>query len=247
MNIVENSSICVSNIDVHIDRKEIKNLHIGVYPPDGRVRVATPLHIDDDAIRLAVVSRLAWIRRQIKNFEEQPRQSKREMLSGESHYFLGKRYLLEVCYGASKHEVKINHSKLELHVRTNTSIENRQLLLNEWYREQLKIQVAKLIAKYEKKMNLRVSNWEIKKMKTKWGSCTPTTKRILINLELAKKPVECIEYIVVHEMVHLLERKHSDVFKFYLDRYLPSWEQYRDVLNKSCLGFDEWELHGESS
>ncbi len=231
---------------MHIDRKEIKNLHIGVYPPDGRVRIATPMHIDNEAIRLAVVSRLAWIRRQIKNFQAQLRQGKREMVRGESHYFLGKRYLLDVCYGASKHKVIINHSTLELHVRANTSVENRQLLLNEWYREELKVKVNMLIAKYEKKMNLQVGNWKIKKMKTKWGSCTPTTKKILINLELAKKPVECIEYIVVHEMIHLLERKHSDVFKAYLDRYLPSWERYRDMLNSSCLGFDEWELEKES-
>lgn len=241
MNTAENSSICVSNIDVQIDRKEIKNLHIGVYPPEGRVRVATPLHIDDEAVRLAVVSRLAWIRRQIKKFQEQPRQSKREMVSGESHYFMGKRYLLNICYGATKHQVIINHSTLELHVRANTSVANRQLLLNEWYREQLKGQVSMLIEKYEKKMNLHINNWEIKKMKTKWGSCTPTTKRILINLELAKKPVECIEYIVVHEMIHLLERKHSATFKVYLDEFLPQWEKHRDVLNQSFLGHDEWE------
>jgi len=240
MNINKHSSISVSDIDVCIDRKEIKNLHIGVYPPDGRVRVATPLHIDDEAVRLAVVSRLAWIRRQIINFQAQPRQSKREMLSGESHYFLGKRYLLDVTYGATKHEVVLHHSKIELRVRANTSVENRQLLLNEWYRKRLKIEVKKLIAKYEKIMDVKVGNWEIKKMKTKWGSCTPTTKRILINLELVKKPIECIEYIVVHEMVHILERRHNDVFKSYLDKYLPSWERYRDVLNSECLGFDEW-------
>ena len=240
MSINNHRHISVSDIDIYIDRKKIKNLHIGVYPPYGRVRVATPLHIDDEAVRLAVISRLVWIRREIKNFQSQPRESKREMISGESHYLFGKRYLLDVVYGTKKFEIIEHHSKLELRVREKTTIKNRQLLLNDYYRKQLKKEVTKLISKYEKIMNLKVNHWEIKKMKTKWGSCTPTTKRILINLELVKKPIECIEYIVVHEMVHLLERKHNDIFKSYLDRYLPLWKQYKDRLNNTLLGFDEW-------
>jgi predicted metal-dependent hydrolase len=133
MNIVNTSVINVSNIEIQIDRKNIKNLHVGVYPPYGRVRVATPLHIDDEAVRLAIISRLSWIKKQKKSFEEQPRQSKREMVSGESHYFLGKRYLLHVIHGNSKHKIIENYSKLELYVRKNTSVENKQKVLDEWY------------------------------------------------------------------------------------------------------------------
>ena len=240
MNTVSHSVINVSNIEIQIDRKDIKNLHVGVYPPYGRVRVATPLHIDDEAVRLAIISRLSWIKKQKRNFEEQPRHSKREMVSGESHYFLGKRYLLDVIYGNAKHEIVKNHSKLELHVRVNTSVENRQIVLNEWYREELKKEVSKLIIKCEKLIGVKVDKWEIKKMKTKWGSCNIESKKILLNLELAKKPIECIEYIIVHELVHLLERHHNGNFKMLMDKFMPSWREKRDMLNSGVLEYEDW-------
>ena len=241
MNIINTTSISVSGVDVQIDRKEIKNLHIGVYPPDGRVRVATPVKIDDEAVRLAVVSKLSWIKKQVRHFQEQPRQTKREMVSGESHYFLGKRYLLDVIYGSSKHEVVQKHSHLELHVRANTSVENREKLLSEWYREQLHNVVQEYIPKWEDRVGVKLNDWNIKKMRTKWGSCSVEKKNILLNLNLAKTPVECIEYIVVHEMVHLLERHHNDNFKVHMDRLLPEWRSCRDTLNQSILSFEEWE------
>lgn len=241
MNTINSSSICVGGVDVHIDRKDIKNLHIGVYPPYGRVRVAAPTKIDNDAVRLAVISRLSWIKKQVRHFQEQPRQTDREMVSGESHYFLGKRYLLEVVYGAVKHEVVLKHSVIELHVRTGTSTENRLKLINEWYREQLHAIVQELIPKWENRIDVEVNSWSIKKMRTKWGSCNVDKKNILLNLNLAKAPVECIEYIVVHEMVHLLERHHNDNFKAYMDRLLPEWKRCRDILNQSILSFEEWD------
>ncbi len=230
----------MSDLDIHIDRKEIKNLHIGVYPPHGRVRVATPVKIDDEAVRLAVVSKLSWIRKQVRHFQEQPRQTKREMVSGESHYFLGKRYLLDVVYGSIRHEVVLRHSHIELHVRVNTSAENRQKLLNAWYREQLHAIVQKLIPKWRERIGIELNSWSIKKMRTKWGSCSVDKKNILLNLNLAKTPVECIEYIVVHEMVHLLERHHNNNFKVHMDRFLPEWKQCRDILNQSILSYDNW-------
>jgi predicted metal-dependent hydrolase len=240
MNTISNSSISVGGIDIQIDRKEIKNLHVGVYPPHGRVRVATPVKIDDEAVRLAVVSKLSWIKKQVRHFQEQPRQTKREMVSGESHYFLGKRYLLEVVYGAIRHEVILKHSIIELHVRTGTSTENRLKLINEWYREQLHSIVQKLIPKWNERIGIELNSWSIKKMRTKWGSCNVDKKNILLNLNLAKTPVECIEYIVVHEMVHLLERHHNDNFKSLMDLYLPSWKEKRDKLNNSTLEHEEW-------
>ncbi|WP_434637073.1 M48 family metallopeptidase [Sulfurimonas sp. NW7] len=240
MNTISQSSITVSDIHVSIDRKDIKNLHIGVYPPNGRVRVATPVKIDDEAVRLAVISKLMWIKKQVCHFQEQSRETKREMVSGESHYFLGKRYLLEVVYGAKKYTVVKRHSTIELHVNLNTTVKNRQKLLNKWYREQLQIVVGRLIVKWQAIINVEIHNWSIKKMRTKWGSCNIEKKNILLNLSLARTPVECIEYIVVHEMVHLLERHHNDNFKVYMDRYLPEWKSYRDILNQSILIHEEW-------
>jgi len=237
MNIINTTSISVGGVDVQIDRKEIKNLHIGVYPPHGRVRVATPVRIDDEAVRLAVVSKLAWIKKQVRHFQEQPRQTKREMLSGESHYFLGKRYLLDVIYGSAKHQVVLKHSHIELHVRANTSVENRQKLLSEWYREQLQSVVQEYIPKWEHRIGVKLNSWNIKKMQTKWGSCSIDKKNILLNLNLAKTPVECIEYIIVHEMVHLLERHHNDNFKKLLSYYMSNWKEIRDNLNKSVLEY----------
>jgi len=241
MNTISHSSITVSDINVSIDRKDIKNLHLGVYPPYGRVRVAAPINIDDEAVRLAVISRLSWIKKQVRHFKEQPRQTKREMVSGESHYFLGKRYLLEVVYESAKHKVVLKHSHIELHVKSNTTVENKEKLLNEWYREQMHSILQELIPKWEERIGIKLNSWGIKKMRTKWGSCSVDKKTILLNLTLAKTPIECIEYIVVHEMVHLLERHHNDNFKVYMDRYLSEWKQYRDMLNQSVLGFEEWE------
>jgi predicted metal-dependent hydrolase len=236
MNTINHSVISVSNIEVRIERKDIKNLHVGVYPPYGKVRVATPLHIDDEAVRLAIISRLPWIKKQKESFENQPRQTKREMVSGESHYFLGKRYLLDVINSNSKYQVIKKHSKLELHVRANTSIENKQKVLNEWYREELKKEVSKLIPKCEKLVGVKIDTWEVKKMKTKWGSCNIENKKILLNLELAKKSLESIEYIIVHEMVHLLERHHNENFKMFMDKFIPNWRERRDELNGGVLG-----------
>jgi hypothetical protein len=241
MSIVSHSLIHVNDIEIQIDRKDIKNLHVGVYPPYGRVRVATPLHINDEAVRLAIISKLPWIKKQKQSFDEQPRQSKREMVSGESHYFLGKRYLLDVIYRSGKHEVVKKHSTLELYVGGNTTVENRQLVLNEWYRGELKKEVLKLISKWEEIIDVKVSSWEVKKMRTKWGSCDKESKKILLNLELAKKPIECIEYIIAHEIVHFYERHHNDNFKNLMDKYMPNWKEMRKVLNSGVLGYEAWD------
>ncbi len=243
MNTVSHSLICVNDIEIQIDRKDIKNLHVGVYPPHGKVRVASPLHIDDEAVRLAIISKLSWIKKQKLSFDEQPRQTKREMLSGESHYFLGKRYLLDVIYRSGKHEIIKKHSKLQLYVRANTTVEKRQLVLNEWYRKELKKEASKLISKWEGILGVLVDSWEIKRMRTKWGSCNNASKKILLNLELVKKPIECVEYIIVHEMIHFYERHHNDNFKNLMDRYIPNWKHTRELLNRSILGFEEWDRY----
>jgi len=237
----ELSEIIVRDIHVEVVRKEIKNLHLAVYPPEGHVRVAVPFHVNDERIRLAVISKLAWIKKQQADFKKQPRQSEREMLTGESHYFLGQRYLLEVVEGSERHQIKRKGKrKLLLFVRPGTSLANRQLVLNEWYRDQLKQRIPGLLDKWQDKIGVKTDGWGIKKMKTKWGSCNIVARRIWLNLELAKKPADCLEYILVHELVHLLERNHNDRFRAYMDRFMPNWKVYREMLRSSPLGHETW-------
>jgi hypothetical protein len=219
----ETTAIVVSGIRVSVVRKPIKNLHLGVYPPHGRVRVAAPSRMPETAVRLAIVSRLGWIKRQQARFAAQPRQSPREMVSGESHYFLGRRYRLRVVEGEGPGPAVVLRSRvLELHVRGKMDAEERERALRRWYRARLRELILPLLAKWEAALGVHAAGWGIKKMKTKWGSYSPKTGRICLNLELAKKPVRCLEYIVVHELVHLIEPHHSERFASTLEKYLPT-------------------------
>ncbi|MCY3019562.1 MAG: SprT family zinc-dependent metalloprotease [Planctomycetota bacterium] len=233
--------ITVSGVHVHVVRKAIKNLHLGVYPPAGRARVAAPLAVSDNAVRLAVVSKLGWIRRQRARFEAQPRQSEREMVSGESHYFLGRRHRLRVieCHGASK-VVLPNKATMELHVRPRTDAGRREKILQRWYRQQLRCLIPPLLKKWQPVVGVHVADWGIKKMKTKWGACNVASRRLWLNLELAKKPVRCLKYIIVHELVHLRERHHNDRFIAHMDKHLPQWRLYRHELNAAPLSHERW-------
>ncbi|MFO7538850.1 MAG: SprT family zinc-dependent metalloprotease [Chloroflexota bacterium] len=231
----------IAGIEVQVVRKDIKNVHLAVYPPNGRVRVAVPLHLNDDNVRLAVIGKLAWIKKQQAAFQAQPRQSQREMVTGESHYVWGRRYLLDIVERSGRHEVRIkNNRRLSLFVNPGTTRANRELALNEWYRAQLKQCLPDLLAKWEPIIGEQVAGWGVKKMKTKWGSCNIEARRLWLNLELAKKPPECLEFIVVHEMVHFLERPHNDTFRVYMDRFLPQWPLYRDMLNTAPLAHEDW-------
>ena len=234
-------SITVNDIEIQIVRKDIKNLHLAVYPPDGHVRVSVPLHVSDDNVRLAVISRLSWIKKQQGHFQKQARQSKRDMVSGESHYLWGKRYRLEVVKRWGAHQVEIkNHNWLRLYVQPNTSVYNRYRLLNEYYRSEIKKRIPALLNKWEPILGEYNIECKIKKMKTKWGSCNISERRIWLNLELAKKPPECLEYILVHEMIHLKERLHNENFRAYMDKYLPKWQLYRDMINQAPLAHEDW-------
>lgn len=236
------SKIVVGGIHVQIVRKDIKNLHLGVHPPEGHVRVAVPMHVTDERIRLAIIDKLSWIKKQQDEFLAQPRQSAREMVTGECHYFFGKSYRLEVVEQAGKHKVEqAGGNKIRLTVTANTSTESRLKLMNEWYREQLKQVIPKLIDQWQTKIGVVADDWGVKKMKTKWGSCNIEAKRIWLNLDLAKKPPECLEYIIVHELVHLLERNHNSRFVAYMDEFMPKWRLNRETLNKSPLSHEEWE------
>jgi len=238
---IKRHCIEVSGLQVEVVRKAIKNLHLGVYPPAGRVRVAVPMRVDDEAVRLAVIAKLGWIRRQQARFAEQPRQSQREMVSGESHYFQGQRYRLRVIEDNAPPRVRRKgNATLELYVRSNSDAPRREVLLNEWYRRELKALSPNLIAKWEPVIGVQVAEWGIKRMKTRWGTCNADARRIWLNLELAKKPPQCLEYILVHEMVHLLERHHNDRFKTLMDRVIPQWRLYREELNRAPLAHEDW-------
>lgn len=238
---IKKHQIKIRGISLDVVRKDIKNLHIGVYPPNGRVRVAVPLHLDDEAVRLAVISRLAWLRKHITKFKQQHRQSQREMVSGECHYFQGRSYRLDVIEHNSPPLVKLqNHTKIEMRVRPGASREKREALLHQWYRQELKKQVPKLITKWEPKIGVKVAEFGIKKMKTRWGTCNINARRIWLNLELAKKPVQCLEYIVVHEMAHIIERLHNDSFRELMDKLMPQWRMHQKILNQAPLDHETW-------
>ena len=238
---IDRYHIDVRGIPVEVIRKDIKNFYIGVHPPNGRVRVSAPLHFDDDAIRMAVVSRLVWIRRQQAAFEGQDRQSQREFVTGESHYFRGRRYRLDVVERDCPPKVwLLNNTKIGVSVRPDSNRETREAVVHRWYREHLRAQLPPLLEKWEPKVGVSVNEVRIKRMKTLWGSCNIAAKRIWLNLELAKKPSSCLEYILVHEMVHLLERDHNDRFRELMDGFLPQWRSYRDQLNRAPLAHEDW-------
>lgn len=238
----ETHRITVGGLRVDVIRKDIKNLHLGVYPPHGRVRVAAPLVVSNEAVRLAVIDKLGWIKRQRAKFAEQPRQSEREMVNGESHYFLGRRYRLRVHEHDASARVEVRGiARLNLFVRKGTRRSQREGILLRWHRQQLKTLVPPLLDKWQPILGVRVAHWGIKKMKTKWGSCNPAARRVWLNLELAKKPAQCLEYILVHELVHLLERNHTERFTELMDTHLPQWRHYRARLSQMPLGHEEWD------
>lgn len=225
--------LIISDIEIELTKKNIKNLHLSVHPPDGRVRISAPQHMDIDSIRLFAISKLSWIRRQQKKYINQEREPEKEYVSGESHYFLGQRYLLNLVYtNKRKQGVEVRNKKyIDLYVRENTPKYLRERAMTEWYRRELKKLIPTIIAKWEPIIGVEVNEFGVKKMKTRWGSCNPKAKRIWLNLELVKKSPTCIEYVVVHEMTHLLERKHNERFIAYMDKFLPNWRAIKEELN----------------
>ncbi len=234
------SEIELGDIRVEVELKDIKNIHLSVYPPDGKVKIAAPERMDLDTIRVFAISKLKWIRKEQAIFRSQKRELPREFLTKESHYYKGKRYLLKVIEVNAKPRVVLKHHEIDLYIRPNTSIEKRREVLDEWYREEMRKVLPKIIAKWEKEVGVEINEFEIRKMRTKWGSCTIESKKIRLNLELAKKPIECLEYIVVHELVHLLERKHNKHFVKLMDQNMPKWRFHRDELNRLPFRHVDW-------
>lgn len=234
------SRLVVGDIDVEVVRRAIKNLHLGVYPPHGRVRVAAPPSVSDEAVRLAVVTRMGWIKRQQAKFQNQRRQSRRSFVSGETHYHLGNAYRLRVIKGAGRASVRIAGDRLELRVPRHADTAARGRALERWQRAELRVRLDAGVAEWAVRLGVPQPTAGIKRMKTKWGSCNPDARRIWVNLELVKKPAECLEYLVAHEVIHLVEPTHGDRFLSLLDRHLPQWRSIRDRLNSEPLRHEEW-------
>lgn len=232
--------LTVRGIDIDVIYKNIKHLHIGVYPPAGRVRVAAPTRLDDDAIRLAIVQRLPWIQRQRKELANATRQTTRDMVTGESHYVWGMRKRLKVVERPGRAHIEIDGDRLVLYVAPGADAEQRRAVLDRWYRDQLRVSLPDLISQWEAELAVTVPKWTIRKMKTKWGSCNRENHNVWFNVELAKKHPDCLEYIVVHELTHYFERTHGAGFTALMDKHLPDWRVRRDELNGAPLAEEEW-------
>lgn len=227
----------IGNVSIAVTKKNIKNMYIRVLPPDGTVQITAPYSASDDAIRMFAVSRISWIKKQKQNFEEQARQTKRQYVTGESYYVWGRRYRLDVQYSNIRNAVFLMDGRLILQVRSESTPEQREHVLNDWYREQLKSKLPEVIRKCEQIIGAQASEWRIKNMRTKWGTCNIDKKRIWLNLQLAKKTPECLDYVVTHELVHLLERSHNERFQKYMDAFYPDWRVIKETLNQQMLDY----------
>jgi predicted metal-dependent hydrolase len=237
----EARSLNISGLRVAVVRKNIKNLHLGVYPPDGRVRVAAPLAVSDAAVRVAVIGKLRWIHRQRSAFDRQAREDAREMVSGESRYYQGRRYRLEVVPAPGAIRIRVKSRRiLEMRATRLSNAEQRTVALQRWCRERLRDLVPPLLERWQARLGVAVSAWGIKKMKTKWGSCNAHARRVWLNLELAKKSPECLEYVLVHELAHLLAPHHDERFRALMDRHVPRWRLCRKELNAAPLARETW-------
>lgn len=235
------TQIELDDIKVDVVFKNIKNIHLSVHPPNGRVRIAAPLRMNADAIRVFAISKLSWIREQQKKIRAQERETPREYLNLESHYLWGKRYLLEVVEENARPSVELKHANMILRVRPGTDERRRQKIVEEWYRAQLKQEVTPLLLKWEPLIGVKVERLFVQQMKTKWGSCSPKSGNIRLNTDLAKKPPECLEYVLVHEMVHLLEPTHNSRFVSLMDSFVPKWQFYKEALNRLPVRHEHWD------
>lgn len=235
------TQIDLGDIAVDVVLKDIKNVHLSVHPPSGRVRISAPQRMDMDTIRLFAISKLDWIKDQQKKLQEQERESPRELLERESHYVWGKRYLLSVIQRDERPSVRLEHSRMVLVVRPNANEAKREQIVEDWYREQVKSKASELITRWQPKMGVTVDRLYAQRMKTRWGSCNSQARTIRLNTDLAKKPIECLEYIVVHEMVHIIEPTHNERFQANMNHFMPDWKHRRQILNRLPVRHENWE------
>ncbi len=228
--------IILNNIEIQVTKKKIKNLHLSVMPPNGSVKISAPIEVSDDAIIAFASSRLGWIKAQIATFENHERESKREYVSGESFYLFGRRYLLNVIH-TNKNKIEIQNDRIILGLKKNTTNDQKINFVTNWYRNELRKELKKLLVIWQTRTRLIPESWQIKDMKTKWGSCTKNIGKLWFNLQLAKKPIECIEYVVLHELIHLKVEKHNNEFKNLMQQYMPDWQERKSTLNNFILDY----------
>lgn len=230
-------NVLISDIQIEIIKKDIKNMHLSVLPPDGKVRVSAPNNLSDESIIMFVKTKLGWIKKQQEKFELQPRQSEREYVSGETLYVWGHQYFLQVEYNQKKNSLVLVGNKAILSVRKESTVKQREKFVNEWYRSLLKTEVEKYLPKWEAITGLYCDSWQSKYMTTKWGTCNTSTRKIWLNLQLAKKPIECLEYVILHELAHLKVENHGPDFVAILDLHMPYWRECKKMLNDSKLDY----------
>ena len=229
----------VSGITFEVQKKDIKNLHLSVLPPDGAVRVSAPSHLSDESIRMFVRTKIGWIRKQQQQFAEQRRQTERQYVSGETFYVWGKQFFLQVTYSYKGNSLKLSGDKAILTVRKESTAEQRGNFVNEWYRDLLKAEITKRLPIWEERTGLYCSSWQTKYMTTRWGTCNHESGKIWINLQMAKKPLECLDYILLHELTHLKYHNHGQDFLAFMDSHMPYWRDTRKLLNDCVLDYME--------
>ena len=227
----------LSGITIDIQKKNIKNMHLAVLPPDGKVRVSAPVHLSDESIAMFVRTKLGWIKKQQEKFANQPRQSEREFISGETLYVFGKQYFLRVMYSYKGNSLVLKGNEAILTVRKESTARQREAFVNEWYRDLLKEKISIYLPKWEQITGLYCDSWQTKYMTTRWGTCNTNTRKIWLNLQLAKKPIECLEYVILHELAHLKVKNHGKDFIAILDTYMPYWRDTRKLLNELKLDY----------
>ena len=232
--------LMLGDIPADVVFKDIKNVHLSVYPPNGRVRISAPTRMKLDTVRVFAISKLPWIKQQRKKLQDQERETPREYVDRESHYVWGTRYLLQVVETDERANVELKHRRMVLSVRPGATETTRHETVARWYRQLLREEAAHVIAKWERVLRVRVKAIHVRQMKTKWGSCNAVARTVRLNTELAKKPKECLEYIVVHEMVHMLEPSHNARFVALMDQYMPKWQFYRQRLNRLPVAHTDW-------
>jgi predicted metal-dependent hydrolase len=235
------TKIRLGEIEAEVTFKAIKNVHLSVHPPMGRVRIAAPANMRLDTVRVFAIAKLGWIQQQRRRLLAQTRETQRDYVDRESHQIWGRRVLLTVVEKDSAPSVTVHHRKMILSVRPGTGRQQRQEILERWYRDQVRLVAETLIPKWEKRLKVKIQRFFVQRMRTKWGSCNPASKNIRLNTDLAKKPPECLEYILVHELVHLLEPTHNDRFIAWMDRSLPQWQLLRQQLNQLPLRHEDWD------
>lgn len=233
-------TIQIGELTIQVTKKDVKNVHLSVHPPEGRVTLVTPLATRLDVARAYAISRLGWIRQQQAKLQQQAREAPRRYVERESHYLWGRRHLLTVVRREAKPEVKLDHKRITLTVRPGSDAQKRAEVIHEWHKGLLHAAVPALIAKWEPKLKVKVEGYYLQRMKTKWGSCNHREGHIRLNTELVKKPKELLEYVIVHELAHLLVPTHSERFVALLEKHYPSWREARAELNELPLGAEAW-------